>query len=51
MSGNVWDQILARIESKVNRHSFYTWFKPTKFLEDEGETVIVAVPNDLFRTG
>ena len=49
MSGNVWDQILARIESKVNRHSFYTWFKPTKFLEDEGETVIVAVPNDLFR--
>ena len=48
-SGNIWDQILAQIESKVNRHSFYTWFKPTRFLDDAGETVTVSVPNDLFR--
>ena len=39
MDGNVWNQILARIETKVNRHSFYTWFKPTSFLEDEGQTI------------
>src|SRR6266850_1803473 len=26
---NLWDDILARIEAKVNRHSFYTWFRPT----------------------
>ena len=26
---NIWDQVLSRIEAKVNRHSFYTWFKPT----------------------
>ena len=26
---NIWDAVLARIETKVNRHSFYTWFKPT----------------------
>ncbi len=26
---NLWDEILARIETKVNRHSFYTWFRPT----------------------
>ena len=26
---NIWDQVLSRIETKVNRHSFYTWFKPT----------------------
>ena len=49
MAGNVWNQILALIETKVNRHSFYTWFKPTSFLEDDGQTVIVKVPNDLFR--
>ncbi|HJN44355.1 MAG: chromosomal replication initiator protein DnaA [Acidobacteria bacterium] len=49
MAGNVWDQILARIETKVNRHSFYTWFKPTRFLQDEGKSVTVKVPNDLFR--
>jgi chromosomal replication initiator protein len=29
---NIWDQVLARIETKVNRHSFYTWFKPTAFV-------------------
>ena len=49
MAGNVWNQILALIETKVNRHSFYTWFKPTSLLEDEGQTITVTVPNDLFR--
>ena len=46
---NLWDQILARVETKVNRHSFYTWFKPTTFVADGGKTVTVRVPNDLFR--
>ena len=49
MPANVWDEILARIETKINRHSFYTWFKPTSFVQDGGETVTVRVPNDLFR--
>ena len=49
MSVDVWQQILSRIETKVNRHSFYTWFKPTSFLEDAGVTVTVRVPNLLFR--
>ena len=36
MSGtNIWDAVLARIETKVNRHSFYTWFKPTAFVSDD----------------
>jgi chromosomal replication initiator protein len=49
MPANVWDEILARIETKINRHSFYTWFKPTSFVHDGGETVTVRVPNELFR--
>ena len=36
MDASIWDQILARIETKVNRHSFYTWFKPTAFVADGG---------------
>ena len=24
---NLWEEILSRIETKVNRHSFYTWFR------------------------
>ncbi|HEX5474026.1 MAG TPA: chromosomal replication initiator protein DnaA [Vicinamibacterales bacterium] len=46
---NVWDQVLARIETKVNRHSFYTWFKPTTFVADQDGQVQVRVPNALFR--
>jgi len=46
---SIWDQILTRIEAKINRHSFYTWFKPTAFVADDGATVTVLVPNSLFR--
>ena len=45
----MWDQILARVETKVNRHSFYTWFKPTGFLSDDGVTITVRVPSPLFK--
>ena len=48
-SQNVWDQILARVETKVNRHSFYTWFKPSSFLSETGNQLRVRVPNPLFR--
>ena len=49
MSDSVWDRVLARIETKVNRHSFYTWFKPTVFIDDDGNAVRIRVPNTLFR--
>jgi chromosomal replication initiator protein len=49
MTGNIWDQVLTRIETKVNRHSYYTWFKPTSFLDDDGGLIRVKVPNALFR--
>lgn len=46
---NIWEDVLARIETKINRHSFYTWFKPTSFLADQGGSISVQVPNALFR--
>jgi chromosomal replication initiator protein len=46
---NIWDRILARVENKVNRHSFQTWFKPTSFNEDDGRTISVRVPTAVFR--
>jgi chromosomal replication initiator protein len=46
---NIWDHVLARIETKVNRHSFYTWFKPTTFVADRDGMIRVRVPNALFR--
>ena len=49
MTGNIWDNVLARIETKVNRHSFYTWFKPTSFVADVDGNLRIRVPNTLFR--
>ena len=46
---NIWDQVLSRIETKVNRHIFYTWFKPTSFVGDDGSTLRIRVPNGMFR--
>ena len=48
-TGNVWVEILSRVETKVNRHSFYTWFKPTAFVHETGQDLTVKVPNGLFR--
>src|SRR6266511_4016507 len=48
-ASNIWDQVLARIETKVNRHSFYTWFKPTAFVAERDGGIRVRVPNALFR--
>jgi chromosomal replication initiator protein len=44
---NLWEEILTRIE--VNRHSFYTWFKPTMFVTADARTITVRVPNPLFK--
>ena len=49
IASNIWEEILSRVEAKVNRHSFYTWFKPTAFVGDDGTTVTVRVPNALFK--
>ena len=46
---NLWDEVLARIETKINRHSFYTWFKPTTFVGEDSMCVTVRVPNPLFK--
>jgi chromosomal replication initiator protein len=46
---NLWEQLLAHVETKVNRHSYYTWFKPTTFVSEQGSTLTIRVPNGLFK--
>ena len=48
MTGGIWDQVLARIETKVNQHIYSTWFKPTSFVADDGHLLRIRVPNALF---
>ncbi len=45
---NIWEQVLARVEGKVGRHSFYTWFRPTTFLSEDRSSITVSVPNSMF---
>ena len=49
MSENLWDDVLARVEGKINRHSFATWFRPTSYLAQDGGTLRIGVPNAQFR--
>jgi chromosomal replication initiator protein len=49
VAGNVWEQVLGRIETKINSHSFYTWFKPTLYVGIRGDELVVRVPDPVFR--
>jgi chromosomal replication initiator protein len=46
---NPWLQILAALEMKVNRQSFETWLKPTKYSHIVNRTLYVRVPSSQFQ--
>src|SRR5260221_313688 len=48
-SVNLWDEVLAKVEGKVNRHSFATWFRPTNYLALHGTSLLIGVPNAQFK--
>src|SRR5450432_3552925 len=47
-SPNPWVLVLDALEKKVNRHSYETWLKPTRFSHSNGPTLFVRVPNPDF---
>jgi chromosomal replication initiator protein len=46
---NPWLQILGSLEKKVQRNSFETWLKPTRFSHTAGRTLYVRVPSPEFQ--
>lgn len=48
-SANPWIQILDALEKKVNRHSYDTWLKPTRYSHAEGGKLFVQVPTPEFQ--
>jgi chromosomal replication initiator protein len=42
-------QILAALEKKVNRQSFETWLKPTRYSHIVGRTLYVRIPTEEFQ--
>src|SRR5262249_28931404 len=45
--GPIWNDVLQRIETKVNRHSFDTWFAKTHLISDDGASIRVRVADPL----
>ncbi len=48
-TANPWVLILSALEKKINRHSYDTWLKPTRFSHLNGEVLFVRVPTPEFR--
>jgi chromosomal replication initiator protein len=46
---NPWVEILGALEKKVNRHSYETWLKPTRYSHIEQKKIFVRVPTPEFR--
>ena len=47
MTNTIWDAVLARIETKVNRFSYFSWFNRTRLLRDAGDLLVIQVPNPM----
>jgi chromosomal replication initiator protein len=48
---NQWVRILGALEKKINRQSFETWLKPTRFSHINGKTLHVRIPSPEFQAG
>jgi chromosomal replication initiator protein len=45
---NLWKQVLERLEQTIDTAQFETWFAPTRFLAQKGDTIDVSVPSQRF---
>jgi chromosomal replication initiator protein len=48
-AADLWQKTLATLETKLSKPSFETWFKSTKPVSFESNTLFVSVPNDFAR--
>ncbi len=46
---NPWIRILDALEKKINRHSYDTWLKPTRYSHANGAILFVRVPTAEFQ--
>jgi chromosomal replication initiator protein len=49
LPANPWIRILDALEKKINRHSYDTWLKPTRYSHANGGILFVRVPTVEFR--
>jgi len=49
LTPNPWLRILDALEKKINRHSYDTWLKPTRYSHSSGGVLFIRVPTAEFR--
>jgi len=49
LSPNPWLRILDALEKKINRHSYDTWLKPTRYSHSSNGIMYIRVPTVEFR--
>ncbi|HVO79485.1 MAG TPA: chromosomal replication initiator protein DnaA [Terriglobales bacterium] len=49
LTPNPWNRILDALEKKVNRHSYDTWLKPTRYSHASGGVLFIRVPTKEFQ--
>jgi chromosomal replication initiator protein len=49
MMEHIWPEVLASIEKRVSQKNYNTWFKTLKFLEGDGDTIYLGVPDRFTR--
>lgn len=47
-STSAWDRVLSVLRPSLNPGTFDTWFRPTSYAGIEGDTLRIAVPNEMF---
>src|SRR5438105_4718103 len=49
-AANPWLQVLESLEKKINKHSYDTWLKPTRYSHAKGKVLFISVPTPEFKT-
>lgn len=43
MARTIWNDVLERIQTKVNNYTYQTWFEPTSLFQDTGSSLVIQV--------
>ena len=43
MARTIWNDVLDRIQTKVNNYTYQTWFEPTSLFQDTGSSLVIQV--------
>lgn len=47
LATTIWDAVLGRIETKVNRHTYFSWFDRSSLLRDDESALVIRVPTPM----